>query len=236
MAFGFGKKRDDDDDEEDDDEEEEDVDLVNFQGALNGKTADMAANARLVQAALRPTKDLITDGLERRAEMIRVDIKGEKAQSVVSVDGMPFAGGRMAKPQATAITQMLKVLCGLDARLKGKLSLVLQNNRNGLHSSIRTWECDSRAAIEVSDCCSCRENGIVSIFLFIGTAVRPSHCFSGNLQCLAFCKRRADSSSHGQFKRLWFGTGRRRGRYFLLTTRKVCKITLRQYNGRQYHR
>ena len=121
MAFGFGKKRDDDDDEEEDeDEEEEEVDLVNFQGALNGKTADMAANARLVQAALRPTKDLITDALERRAEMIRVDVKGEKAQVAVSVDGMPFAGGRMAKPQATAIFQMLKVLCGLDARLKGK--------------------------------------------------------------------------------------------------------------------
>ena len=64
MAFGFGKKREDVHDE-DDDEEEEEVDLVNFQGALNGKTADMAANARLVQAALRPTKDLITDGLER---------------------------------------------------------------------------------------------------------------------------------------------------------------------------
>ncbi len=119
MAFGFGKKREDVHDE-DDDEEEEEVDLVNFQGALNGKTADMAANARLVQAALRPTKDLITDGLERRAETIRVDIKGERAQTSLSIDGMPFAGGRMPKPQALAVTQMLKVLCGLDARLKGR--------------------------------------------------------------------------------------------------------------------
>ena len=120
MAFGFGKKRDDDDEDEDDEEEEEEVDLVNFQGALNGKTADMAANARLVQAALRPTKDLITDSLERRADMLRLDIRGEKAQVAISVDGMPFAGPRMAKPQATAVIQMLKVLCGLDARLKGK--------------------------------------------------------------------------------------------------------------------
>ena len=80
----------------------------------------MAANARLVQAALRPTKDLITDGLERRAETIRVDIKGERAQTSLSIDGMPFAGGRMPKPQALAVTQMLKVLCGLDARLKGR--------------------------------------------------------------------------------------------------------------------
>lgn len=122
----FGKKRDDyddeDEDEEDEDEleEEDDVDLVNFQGALNGKTVDMAANARLVQAALRPTKNLITNALERRAEMVRVDVKGDKAQVALAVDGMPYAGGRMAKPQATAIFQMLKVLCGLDARLKGK--------------------------------------------------------------------------------------------------------------------
>ena len=82
MAFGFGKKRDDDDDEEEDedDEEEEDVDLVNFQGALNGKSVDMAANARLVQAALRPTNNLVTNGIERRADMIRVDVKGDKAE------------------------------------------------------------------------------------------------------------------------------------------------------------
>lgn len=121
MAFGFGKKRDDDDDDDDEDEEEDDdVELVNFQGALNGKTADMAANARLVQAALRPTKKLITEGLERRADTMRMDIKGEKAQVAVSVDGMPYAGPRMPKVQATAIIQMLKVLCGLDARLKGK--------------------------------------------------------------------------------------------------------------------
>ena len=99
MAFGFGKKRDDVDDDDDEEEEEEEVDLVNFQGAMNGKTADMAANARLVQAALRPTKDMITDALERRAETIRVDVKGEKAQVALSIDGMPFAGGRLAKLQ-----------------------------------------------------------------------------------------------------------------------------------------
>lgn len=120
MVFGFGKKREEVDDDDEDDEDDDDVELVNFQGALNGKTADMAANARLVQAALRPTKDLVTDALERRAETVRVDIKGERAQVALSIDGMPYAGGRMAKPQATAVTQMLKVLCGLDARLKGK--------------------------------------------------------------------------------------------------------------------
>ena len=123
MAWGFGKKQrqeKNNDDEEEDDEDEEEVDLVNFQGALNGRTADMTANARLVQAALRPTKDLITESLERRAEIIRMDVKGEKAQVALSIDGLPYSGGRMPKSQASAVNQMLKVLCGLDARLKGK--------------------------------------------------------------------------------------------------------------------
>ncbi len=120
MAFGFGKRRDDDDDDEDEDEEDDDVELVNFQGAMNGKSADLAANARLAQAALRPTKDMITDGIDRRAEMIRLDVKGEKAQSALSIDGMPYAGTRMPKQQASIITQMIKLLAGLDAKLKGK--------------------------------------------------------------------------------------------------------------------
>ncbi len=119
MIFGFGKRRDNDDDVEDEDEDE-DVELVNFQGALNGKSADLAANARLAQAALLPTKELITDGLDRRAETIRLDVKGEKAQTTLSVDGMPYAGSRMPKQQASIITQMVKLLAGLDAKLKGK--------------------------------------------------------------------------------------------------------------------
>ena len=121
MAWGFGKKpREASGDDEEEDEEDEEVDLVNFQGALHDRTADMAANARLVQAALRPTKDLVTEGLDRRVELIRLDIKGEIAQAALSIDGMPYAGPRMGKSQANAIIQMLKVLCGLDPRLRGK--------------------------------------------------------------------------------------------------------------------
>lgn len=118
MIFGFGKSRDDDVDEDEDEEEE--IDLVNFQGAVNGKSADLQANARLVQAALLPTRELVTDALEKRAELIRLDIKGEKGQTQLSVDGMPYAGTRMPKQQAVGITQMMKVLSGLDAKLKGK--------------------------------------------------------------------------------------------------------------------
>lgn len=120
MAWGFGKKNQRQENDDDDDEEEEELDLVNFQGAMFDRTADMTANARLVQVALVPTKQLITESVERRADIIRMDIKGEKAQVALSIDGMPYAGGRMAKNQANAIIQMLKVLCGLDARVKGK--------------------------------------------------------------------------------------------------------------------
>ena len=120
MAFGFGKKRVDEDDDDDDEDDGEERDLVNFQGAVNGKPADMAANSRLAQAALMPTKEMITDGLDRRAEMIRLDVKGEKAQTTLAVDGLPYAGSRMPKQQASIITQMVKLLAGLDPKLKGK--------------------------------------------------------------------------------------------------------------------
>ena len=49
-----------------------------------------------------------------------MDVKGEKAQVALSIDGMPYAGPRLPKTQANAIIQMSKVLCGLDARLRGK--------------------------------------------------------------------------------------------------------------------
>ena len=120
MIFGFGKRRDDDEEDDEDEDEEEEIDLVNFQGAVNGRSADLAANARLVQAALLPTREMVTDAIDRRAEMIRLEIKGEKAQTALTVDGMPYAGSRMPKQQAVAITQMMKVLSGLDSKLKGK--------------------------------------------------------------------------------------------------------------------
>jgi type II secretory ATPase GspE/PulE/Tfp pilus assembly ATPase PilB-like protein len=123
MIFGFGKRNDDDDYDDEDEEEEEEIELVNFQGAVNGKSADLAANARLVHSALLPTREWITDAIERRAESMRLDIKGERAQTALSIDGMPMAGGRMPKQQANGIIQMMKVLAGLDGKLKGKHQL-----------------------------------------------------------------------------------------------------------------
>ena len=133
MVFGFGKKKgrssddededddeEDDDDEDDDDEEEEEVELVLFQGALNGKDPNLAANARLVQAGLQPAKVLITEAISRRAEMVRVEPKGPVASVALYVDGIPYPAEKMPSQVALAVTQMVKLLAGIDLKEKGK--------------------------------------------------------------------------------------------------------------------
>jgi type IV pilus assembly protein PilB len=127
VIFGFGKKGHEADDSENDQEERE---LVSFQGALNGKEVDLKANARLAQAGLIPAKELITDAIERRAEAARLELKGERAQVTLYVDGVAYSGGKMVKPQAVAITQMMKLLAGLDVKLRGK------PQRGGLKSDL----------------------------------------------------------------------------------------------------
>jgi type II secretory ATPase GspE/PulE/Tfp pilus assembly ATPase PilB-like protein len=118
VIFGFGKKN---NSADDDDEEQEDIEYVTFQGALNGKDVDLSANARLAQAGLIPAKALVTDALGRRAEAVKLEIKGDRAQVTMYVDGIAYSGGKMPKPQAVAITQMMKLLAGLDVKLRGKL-------------------------------------------------------------------------------------------------------------------
>jgi type IV pilus assembly protein PilB len=116
LIFGFGKKR----DEEDDEDESEEVDYVQFQGAVNGKEANLAANGRLVQAGLVPSKEIVTDALLRRAEQVRIEPKGDRALVQLSVDGVPYAGARLSKQQGHAVTQMLKLLSGLDIQQRKK--------------------------------------------------------------------------------------------------------------------
>jgi len=113
----FGRRNDDDDY---DDEEEEELELVLFQGAINGIEANLAENARLVQAALVRAKELVSEGLARRAEMIRVETKGNVSVSTFFVDGVPYPAGRMQAKEAMAITQMLKLLAGLDIKERTK--------------------------------------------------------------------------------------------------------------------
>ncbi|WP_339728077.1 ATPase, T2SS/T4P/T4SS family [uncultured Gimesia sp.] len=109
MIFGFGKSR-----EEEDDEFEEEIEPVSFQGALNGQPANLKDNARLVKAGLMPAKDIITDGLALRAELIRFEPKGERYQVAFYVDGVANSGPKLSKQQGMAVVQVVKLLSGLN--------------------------------------------------------------------------------------------------------------------------
>lgn len=115
MVFGFGKKG---KVEEPDDDEQ--IELVLFQGAFNGKEANLAENARLVQAGLVRSKELISDAISRRAEMLVLEPKGNAAIARYFVDGVPYPGDRMPKQNGLAITQMVKLLAGLSIQVRDK--------------------------------------------------------------------------------------------------------------------
>lgn len=117
MILGFGKNK---KQVDDDIEDEDDIEYVSFQGSLDGREVNLAANARLAEAALVPTKELVTDALMRRAETIRIDPKGERAVVTLLIDGVPYSGGRMTKQQGHAVTQMAKLLSGLDIKERKK--------------------------------------------------------------------------------------------------------------------
>lgn len=116
MVFGFGRRAADDDDDEEEDDEEEEIELVLFQGAMNGVQPNMKENARLVSAGLMPAKELVSNGIARRAGSIRLEPRGERFQITFIVDGMPFAGERISKPEGLAITQVMKLFAGLDIK------------------------------------------------------------------------------------------------------------------------
>ncbi|HUG94372.1 MAG TPA: ATPase, T2SS/T4P/T4SS family [Planctomycetaceae bacterium] len=98
------------------DDDSGEIEYVLFQGPLNGVEVNLQKNARLAEAGLLPAKELVTDALLRRAERIRLEPKGNRSIVTLYVDGIPYPGGRMPRPQGLAITQMIKLLAGLDVR------------------------------------------------------------------------------------------------------------------------
>ena len=108
MIFGFGKST------EEEEEFEEEIEPVSFQGALNGQPANLKDNARLVKAGLLRAKDIITDGLVLRAELMRFEPKGERYQVVFYVDGVANPGPKLSKQQGMAVVQVIKLLSGLN--------------------------------------------------------------------------------------------------------------------------
>lgn len=115
MVFGFFKKK-----EEVPEEEEEELDPVSFLGPVSGQEVNLKANGKLVEAGLMRAKDLVSDALARRADTIRIEPKGPQSIVTILVDGMPYPGGKLPKAEGMAITQMLKLLAGLDVKERTK--------------------------------------------------------------------------------------------------------------------
>ncbi len=118
MIFGFGRSQKKVEKEDRDEDQEEE--FVLFQGAANGNNPDLTTHGRLVQAGLLPAKKLISDALSVRGEMIRLDQKGQVALSTAYIDTVPTTPTRMPALQGQAIMQILKLLAGLDIKVKGK--------------------------------------------------------------------------------------------------------------------
>ena len=105
-------------------DEDEDVDYVLFQGALNGREANLGANARLAQAGLIPAKEIVTDvpSADARSAADRAQ-GGARARRSFRSTASPIAGSRLSKQQGHAVTQMMKLLSGLDMQLRQQAAI-----------------------------------------------------------------------------------------------------------------
>jgi type II secretory ATPase GspE/PulE/Tfp pilus assembly ATPase PilB-like protein len=105
---------------EDDDDSEEEIEYVLFQGATNGREANLDENRKLAAAGLPLAKEVITDALALRAEMFKVEPQGPKALVTFFVDGLKRPGPRLPIQRANALVQILKLLGGGDVKVRDK--------------------------------------------------------------------------------------------------------------------
>jgi type II secretory ATPase GspE/PulE/Tfp pilus assembly ATPase PilB-like protein len=110
VVFGFFKKN------KEEEIEEEEIEPVSFLGPLSGADVNLKPHGKLVEAGLLPAKDLVTDAISRRADTLRIEPKGAASTVTLLIDGMPYPGGKLQKQEGLAITQMLKLLAGLDTK------------------------------------------------------------------------------------------------------------------------
>lgn len=115
----------------DDDDSEEEIEYVLFQGATNGKEANLDENRKLAAAGLPLAKEVVTDALAQRAEMFKVEPQGPKALVTFFVDGMKRPGPRLPIQRANALVQILKLLSGGDVNVRTK------SQRGGLNAEYR---------------------------------------------------------------------------------------------------
>lgn len=115
----MGRQRDDIEDD-DEDESEEDIEYVLFQGAVNGKEANLEENHKLAAAGLRPAKELVSEALAVRCDSFKLEPNGPRHVAAFSVDGIRRAGPRFPRKLGNAIVQMLKLLSGLDINVRDR--------------------------------------------------------------------------------------------------------------------
>lgn len=91
-----------------------DVEQVLFQGPLFGREANLKANAKLVQAALVPVKQMISDALARRSHTIIMEPREGRLAVRYVIDGIPYPAAAVPGQKGIAMVQMTKLLAGLD--------------------------------------------------------------------------------------------------------------------------
>lgn len=151
MVFGFGGKK---SKPKEVPEEEKEIEHVKFMGPFNGAEPNLAANTKLVDAGLVRAKDLVSDALSRRAESLRIEPKGPAAMVGLMVDGVPYPGGRLSKQEALAVTQILKLLGGMDIKDRkstqtGGMKAEFEGKKFELHLKTEPVEDAERLTVKV---------------------------------------------------------------------------------------
>ena len=106
--------------DEDEFEDEEEIELVNFKAPLKGERPDLSKHTGLVRAGMVAARELISDALDRRAEMVRVETRGPAAAVRLYIDGVAYPGGKLPARKAAAITQMMKLVAGSDPGVRDR--------------------------------------------------------------------------------------------------------------------
>ncbi|MCA9095260.1 MAG: Flp pilus assembly complex ATPase component TadA [Planctomycetaceae bacterium] len=155
VIFFFGRKRRKDDDDDDDDFGD-DEELVKFQGTLNGVQPDLIANEKLVEAGLDRAKEVLANAIARRAGALRFDPKADRFLTTLVIDGVPFASERLPKQEGLAVTQVLKLLGGMNVKDRrnqqtGGMKIEYRDRKMELRLSSVGVEGGERLLIRVSD-------------------------------------------------------------------------------------
>ncbi|MEZ6040231.1 MAG: ATPase, T2SS/T4P/T4SS family [Planctomycetaceae bacterium] len=95
-------------------EQEEDLEQVLFQGPMFGREANLKANARLVQMALVPVKNMISDALARRSHTVVMEPANNRVGIRFVIDGVAYPAAAVPGSKGMAMLQMMKLLAGLD--------------------------------------------------------------------------------------------------------------------------